>query len=225
MTITGNSIDVVDTNVTLTTDGDAAYVWSVDGLRSGQGTTTAIYKFSGDQIGIAQDISVTANGILGTHTLTVYDWRARGELKRVIDAVSETGNVYAYHRWAALRPDIINIFQTIIDGEKTIRAWMVNGPGPLLSEQIEFGYPPAEKNTMTWEILGYFAWNDDSISQMRAGDMTRKVMAAINADSVLHSDLFYTVDLVQLIAFEPVMLANILVHRARLTIEITEYEQ
>ncbi len=225
MTITGNAIDVVDTNVTLTTDGDAAYVWSVDGLQSGQGTTTAVYKFSGDQIGVDQPISVTANGVLGTHALTVYDWRARGELKRVIDAVSESGNVYAFQRWVALRADVIKVFQAIIDGEKTIRAWMVNGPGPMLSEQIEFSYPPAEKNTMTWEILGYFSWDDTSISQMRAGDMTRKIMAAINADSVLHSNIFYTVGLVQLVAFEPVMLANILVHRTRLTVDVVEYEQ
>jgi len=51
------------------------------------------------------------------------------------------------------------------------------------------------------------------------------VMKAINTDSVLHSDIFQDVKLVQLQAFGPLMLANVLVHRATLRIDVTEYEQ
>jgi len=236
VTISGNAIDVVNNNITLTAMVSPAnatlpvtYTWSTDGLQSGQDTTTAVYQWDDTDAGDAQTVTVNADNGEGdaddSHTVTVYDWRARGEIHRVIDAVSNTGNVYAYARWFVLRKDFVTLMQATIDSDEVIRTFEISGPGALTPEQAEFyGDSVGAFQPLVWTIRGYFGHNDSNKSQIEAGAVTRAVILALNSDSTLHrGQIFYDSSLAVLTAFEPVLLGNTLVHRATIAVTVTEF--
>ncbi len=198
------------------------YTWSANGLFVGQGTSEATYRFLTRG---RHSISVTVeNAVGGPFTaqgeVMVASQNIRDELYAILSGVAlpDLGQVHDYKRWAVLRRDYLNLYQK--DGQ--IRGWDIEA-GPFRVEQVEMrGSTPRVLRTRTFYVNGFLSWNDESESEKTAEELALVVADAIDGDEVLHQWCgYYHTAPVQLVAFEPRLIGNVLVHYIRLQVEVT----
>ena len=139
----------------------------------------------------------------------------RARIKTVVDAVSNSGLVHDYMRWADLQDDMYALFVTTISGASAMRAWTItcNQATPI---EDDF-------NGVLWQyryvIRGYWQLDDSAASEKSAFAMGLAVMAAIDADATLQK--YYT-QKASMPRFEPFVFAGVLAHYTEIEFAIAE---
>lgn len=226
----------VDTDYTFTatitpTDATApvTYVWSSDGLQSGQGTAAAVYDWSTPGI---KTVEVSAENAYGgpftaSTTINVSAGSIRADIYEIVSAVSapDPGQVHDYKRWAATYPKTLALFKSDIGGSDYIRGCDVEA-GPFTEEWLEFHSTGMTGILRTWTfyVNGYLTWNDADESEKTAEALADAVGDALDDSLVLHSSChYYHAGPAQLVNYEPRLFGGILIHYFRIQQNVTEY--
>ena len=207
---------------------EVVYLWSADGLQSGQGTTTAIYNWNTAGIKTVTITATDGGGVVKTDTREeVYVSAAtiREDIYNIVNAVADTGNVYSYGRWAVLRPDFLSLFKVTIDSVAQIRGFFIEA-GTFSEERSDFRETGASGLWRTWQfhIHGYLSWNDALTTEKTMATLVESVANALDNSDLLHANCaYYNADPVQLIVYEPRMWGNELCHYVHLLQAVTEW--
>jgi hypothetical protein len=235
-TITGDFCTTTGTNLVLTgtvapaNASSPTHAWSSDGLQSGQGTTSATYQWSTTG---TKTVTLTISNLGGaataiaTRAVTVGAGNPRQDIYNVVNAVSSTGNVYDYKRWATLYPDVLEIGRATIAGARALR-WFEVVAGPFSESRAEFRSTDGRGilRERVFYIQGYLQWNDDDASEKDADDLAVAICNALDDCEILHDGcLYYEARPAQVVAFEPKSLTTggLLVHYIRIEQRVTQF--
>lgn len=205
------------------------YIWSSDGLQSGQGTASAVYNWSTPGV---KTVEVSAENAYGgpfsaSTTINVSAGSIRADIYEIVSAVStpNPGQVHDYKRWAVLYPDYLALFKFDIGGSDYIRGCDVEA-GPFTEERLEFHSTGMTGILRTWTfyVNGYLTWNDADESEKTAEALADAVGDALDDSDVLHSSChYYHAEPAQLVNYEPRLFGSVLIHYFRIQQNVTEY--
>lgn len=144
----------------------------------------------------------------------------RAALYSAVSDVSNIGTVYDYERWAAEWGTFLTLFKTTITGVPQIRGWEVAYRGFLPARDPQFARQVIHNHSFV--VQGYMALSDADESEKTFATLALAVVAAIDADSTLHSGVYKLTGPASMDIFEPRSFGSVLCHYARITITVSE---
>ena len=235
--VTSRPCGVIATNYTYTatlTPTNATtptYLWSTDGLQSGQGTASAVYKWLATDSGVKTVTATVTDCTPTVHTATsttiISNDDFRQDIYDIVSAVSDLGNVYKYRRWNVMDYEFLTRFKATIDGATQLRGVDME-VGTFTATLVEFRGTGRDTELRTWSVYVnlYVGWNDGEESEITAQTLATNIADALDAAEVLHSGChYYECKPAQLVQADPIRYNDELTHYRRLQIDITIVEQ
>jgi len=150
----------------------------------------------------------------------------RDDIYNVVNAVSGTGNVYSYKRYArSLYNEQLDVFKVTIDDEEKLQGFDIQA-GPVTSERMIFrdGDGGGLLRNHTFFIHGYVTWDDADASETAARVLAVAVQKALDDSDTLHDgNTYYNALPAQITNLEGRRFANILVNYIGITQVVQEY--
>lgn len=147
----------------------------------------------------------------------------RAELKRLIQTVSNVGNVYDYRRLANVWDDVLSLYKTTISGTDVIRAWQVTCVGALHEGFVTTGqYNTGNKITYQYVCEGFWSIDDANSSEKTALALALAVKDALTSSTLFSSNVT-AVTLPSLERFIYRNLGGTICHYAEIKVNVIEH--
>jgi hypothetical protein len=151
----------------------------------------------------------------------------RARIDTVISAVSNSGLVYDYERWATDWTTYLDRFKTTISSVEVIRAWTITCSAIAPNMITAMGSSGSDTElSYRFVVRGYFGLDDENASEKTAIALVEDVVIALNADSTLRAYFGAGAKpLAECTIFEPRFFGDVLCHYAEITLPIQERDQ
>ena len=148
----------------------------------------------------------------------------RAQIKVILSAVSNIGNVYDTKRYYNNQADRLAIMKTTIGGTDQIRAWMISREGTPENNQILLGLSAAKGREVIhkYSLEGWISLKDSSTTELTLNALIDIIETAFAANRTLNSTCFYHEGVI-VDKIDSVDMTGILCNHCELSLRVKEF--
>ena len=148
----------------------------------------------------------------------------RAQIKVILSAVSNIGNVYDTKRYYNNQADRLAIMKTTIGGTDQIRAWMISREGTPENNQILLGLSSAKGREVIhkYSLEGWISLKDSSTTELTLNALIDIIETAFAANRTLNSTCFYHEGVI-VDKIDSVDMTGILCNHCELSLRVKEF--
>jgi hypothetical protein len=146
----------------------------------------------------------------------------RTAIYNAVKDLNNVGMVYDYERHATEWDQFLDLFKTTIGATDQVRGWMIGYRGITEANQMTFNISvnAGTERVHRFNLLGIMGIDDAAESEKTFAALAEDVCDALDSDTTLHSTGVHATPAAMI--FDPAPFSGILVHAARISIDVTE---
>ena len=148
----------------------------------------------------------------------------RAQIKVILSAVSNIGNVYDTKRYYNNQADRLAIMKATIGGTDQIRAWMISREGTPENNQILLGLSAAKGREVIhkYSLEGWISLKDSSTTELTLNALIDIIETAFADNRTLNSTCFYHEGVI-VDKIDSVDMTGILCNHCELSLRVKEF--
>lgn len=148
----------------------------------------------------------------------------RAQIKVILTAVSNIGNVYDTKRYYNNQADRLTIMKTTISSVDQIRAWMISREGTPEVTQILLGLSASGGRSVIhkYSIEGWLSLKDSTTTEKTLNDLIDAIESAFAGNRTLNATAFYHEGII-VDKIDSVDMTGILCNHCELSLRVHEF--